>query len=955
MTEYRISVFGRQTSFQTSEPISKSISRRLAASPDTRVDSGGRVGEFSFDGQRVDHAELRDVKEMRESGGLIASLVRMKALMYFGTGAELSIPEEQEEEEIINGEPMTQVEFLRNQFDSLETTMLEVGEDSIWYPYGAIETKETRDGEFSRIIGIEPWTIIPKVNKHGEIIAWQQETIHNGQQHTQTFPAAKITHFPVNKRSARDEIGISAVLRSEEEIEQYKENQRAMRNAIEMHGFPEWHVAAGREGGAPLDDNELRRIINLFENRRSNGDTVTATGPDVELNRLDPGDIALEEVTSNDLQQLAISLGVPIEAVDFGSEGLGSGEQSKLRETILKLDILATQRMYSNQWETKVLTPVLERYSPFDHTVDIHVKLNDPMTGKEEMADLIQKVGAYMETNEARQKLDLEPKEELEGDFGKPEQANDDEGFGGGGFFSDDGMRQLQEIPDNAYPIQDRSECDGQVVTGPRGGLKCIPEEDGGSGNGRDKDDGDDEGDGSVSTPATATEAKELEEKAESGALISDRDKFWNGRGGETDVFNEDFSEIDEISEGDIVRSEGGTFDPEYVGEIVETDPENETITLETVSEGEVTVEDVDSSRFNYKLNEDAISSAETPSEIYEETVESMSEEQKITAVGHIVQNSDASNRHLPQYEALLDSLSEEQLHDAVIAFSTRSSEQTGGHSNLSLNDLAESDPVEPSDDVPSQRHLSRHRMGYLFSRMEDPDAVKSAVDAAHDELTSDGNDNHANMVVSSAAAYSKTPEARREIFEDYEEEMAEASDSIKPAIEMQFTDDTEEFKELALSEWVRSEANSASHHLMQATQDVGPNTEDNSEAFTTFLGSGQNSFGVPLNSVEPTEEFQEHIETMRTEAQEYYEDNETPTIYRGVSQEVTTHGTLESWSESERVAESFDGHSVLEAEIDAEDILISEEMMGEDWPSPENVERSEREIIAFGGGFNNE
>jgi len=74
--------------------------QRSLQNVETRVDSGGRVHEYSFSGQEIDPNELRDIKEIRESGGLVAQLVHAKALMYFGTGIELSVPEEQEEEEV---------------------------------------------------------------------------------------------------------------------------------------------------------------------------------------------------------------------------------------------------------------------------------------------------------------------------------------------------------------------------------------------------------------------------------------------------------------------------------------------------------------------------------------------------------------------------------------------------------------------------------------------------------------------------------------------------------------------------------------------------------------------------------------------------------------------------------------------------------------------------------------
>ena len=47
---------------------------------------------------------------------------------------------------------------------------------------------------------------------------------------------------------------------------------------------------------------------------------------------------------------------------------------------------------------------------------------------------------------------------------------------------------ELQDVGDiglaEGYPIDDRSECDGQVVEGPRGGLRCIPGGDSGASSG---------------------------------------------------------------------------------------------------------------------------------------------------------------------------------------------------------------------------------------------------------------------------------------------------------------------------------------------------------------------------------------------------------------------------------------------------------------------------------------
>ncbi len=494
-------------------------------------------------------------------------------------------------------------------------------------------------------------------------------------------------------------------------------------------------------------------------------------------------------------------------------------------------------------------------------------------------------------------------------------------------------------VPDDAYSISDESECDGTVHEGPRGGLYCSPDDDG-------------DGDG-VSVPETPQEAAELQERVESGAVVEDSSQFWAGRAAEPDIW--EHAPPDELENGEIVRAKGSrsTLD-DYHGEVVDTDPDADppTATLETDGGEAVTVETGMYGSYNtYTPDEEGIEDATTPTQIFDETVSSMTDDQRATAVGHVVQHSNASNSRLPQYETLLDSLSEDELHDAVIEWSTKSSPITGGHSSLSIRDLSESDPADASDETPTRQELSAHRLGYLFSRMEDDEQLRDAVDSAYDELSERGDDAQANIAVTSAAIYGGSADARREIYEEYSDEIESTTDRRAAAVEMQFTDDLDEFKELAVGEWVRSEAHEATHHLVQATQEIGANTEDNSESFTTFTNN-QSSNGIPLASVEPAEEFEENINQLREETAEYYEGSGPPELYRGVSQETTTHGTLESWSKSKSVARSFDGHAVLEAEVEPEDILISEDVMGDGWPDPENVTRSEQEAIVFGGAF---
>jgi len=72
---------------ETNTRISKELGRRLQqASPSTLIDSGGSVNQSYFSEQSITQDELRDIKQMRESGGIVAELMHLKALMNFGGG-----------------------------------------------------------------------------------------------------------------------------------------------------------------------------------------------------------------------------------------------------------------------------------------------------------------------------------------------------------------------------------------------------------------------------------------------------------------------------------------------------------------------------------------------------------------------------------------------------------------------------------------------------------------------------------------------------------------------------------------------------------------------------------------------------------------------------------------------------------------------------------------------------
>ena len=480
MPRYSLRIGGKKVPLATTERrLSDAVGKRLASSdPQTNVDSTGGTTGYSFSGQDIDFEDLRDIKDMRDSGGQVAQLMKFKALLHFGEGAEFHVEDDEATEQVVDGTDMTLSEWLETEaFPHLDLLVLDMGEDALWYPAAVGEILETQAGEFGEFLPAEPWTILPVTNDRGQIVAWRQRTVSDGGTQEQTLPAEDIVNIVLNKRSARDKTGISEVLRNREEIAAFQENENAIRQAIELHGFPQRHVKVGKEDGAPVRDDDLRRVRTIFDPRTSDANTAYFTGQDVDVETLEAEQFDYSAVHEMDMRNLTTALGLPLEAGNVGADGLGSGKPAELRFALLKLAIKANQRSFSQQFVKKVVRPVVRDYSPFDHTATITVEIDDPLEDIGEVADLINSVGDYMTNAEARRKLDLpEPEEDdvaesyrSPADVEKSEAGDPVDESPFGGMFSED--RELQDVENAA--LSDRrlaSNVDAIALTFPPGG-----------------------------------------------------------------------------------------------------------------------------------------------------------------------------------------------------------------------------------------------------------------------------------------------------------------------------------------------------------------------------------------------------------------------------------------------------------------------------------------------------
>jgi len=438
-----------ETSRQLATLYASSLKRRLEnrGRPNTITDAGGTMDSYSFGQQDLNRNELRQAKHIRERGGLVAQLFHTKALIKFGTGAELQAEDDELEA------------FLQETFTNLDDLVLDLGEDAIWFPYGLGEIVPSATGRrFGHIQLVEPWTMLPEENEYGDILGWTQETEGRGRE-SKFYPEGEVGSIILNKASGRDNVGVSEVLRTEEEITQYKENQRAVNKAIEVTGFPHHHWTLGKDGQTPVSDDELRRVRNLIDQAMKKGDSQIFTGPAVEHNRIEAGDMPFAEITERDLRMLTSAIGLPFELVGYGSDGLGSGHEAKLKMDLLAIQNEADRRRFGQQFVSEFVKPVIREFSDFDPNAEVTLEIKPFLDDKQDMASLIKQVGNYMTTDEVRERLNLSPVEddEVGESFVNPaKQEGGEEGEEGddplGGLFGSD--RTLNAGEEDRYYLQ---------------------------------------------------------------------------------------------------------------------------------------------------------------------------------------------------------------------------------------------------------------------------------------------------------------------------------------------------------------------------------------------------------------------------------------------------------------------------------------------------------------------
>jgi len=394
------------------------------ATPDTWTAGGANDDDPTFRHRPRNYDTLTQFQKAYDNGGPVADLTDKRALMTYGTGIEF-----QTETAVTDEQGRTVDEWLADTFgDRLDYLQIQLGVQSYWAGNGWLEIVEDRSGELSHLTLVDPTTIDPKWDRHGEITDIYQIIVEDNKPRRQRLDPDKIGVFSY-KDTPGGPIERGLYERNWDQITRYAENQAQRRNAIRIHGSPKYHVQVGSDSQS-ISDRLLRRVRNRFRSDDTDEKTNWVTGGQVEINELDaPGFEGMESITETDMATLAQGFGIPLELTNFGSDGLGSGTPAEVRWQGFERQARAEQTLRIAQFMEQIVRPVLQRYSPFPEDIDVTASFGDVVSDQQAAAEWMRDFKSYMQPEEVRSRLDL-PENVDEADLGPPEGTPDAEAGG---------------------------------------------------------------------------------------------------------------------------------------------------------------------------------------------------------------------------------------------------------------------------------------------------------------------------------------------------------------------------------------------------------------------------------------------------------------------------------------------------------------------------------------------
>lgn len=432
-----------------------------SATPDSWVSGGAADDRPAFARRPRTYEQLKTYEKAYRSGGPLADLTDTRALMTYGTGFEF-----QTESPLTDEQGRTADEWLADALGgTLDYLQIQLGVQAYWAGNAWLEIVEARGGDFSHLKLIDPTTVDPDWDRHGDLTEIRQLIVEDGQAHSQPLDEDRVAMFAFTDTGGGPlEPGLYE--RNWEWIQRYVKNQKQRKNAIRLHGSPHYHIKVGSEGQS-IPDKIIRRIRNRFSSDETDEKTNWVTGGDIEIGELDaPGFEGMDSITETDIAQLAQGMGLPLELTNFGSDGLGSGTPAEVRWQGFERQARAEQQLRIAQFIEQVARPLLDEYSPFPRDIDLEGVFGDVVSDQQAIAEWVSQVEWAFHRDEVREMMDHPPWDGDEDDEEAPPEiapsATDPETpAGGGGLFSRDDPGEDAPDPLGEDGATKRAHADG--------------------------------------------------------------------------------------------------------------------------------------------------------------------------------------------------------------------------------------------------------------------------------------------------------------------------------------------------------------------------------------------------------------------------------------------------------------------------------------------------------------
>lgn len=338
----------------------------LNIEPSSLISVGAKQDAYSVQSESMDRIRPEQLEKYYRNCGYVFTAVNAFAELVFGQGGYVDKSKDVTKESADICQKVTSLPSFRpSAISSISHAYLYGGafQEQLWN--GQIGGKKKNKNQISRFVVIDPKSMEPFWDKHGQITRFEQKTLDAGKEETVQFeimdssgernPNPEIVYYRFYQ-IADNMRGIGYVEPITKDIDAYEDIKLSIKETFHMFSLPQFHVV--KEGAKT--EQELTKISELFQgfSRRS----FFATSEKYKVNSLlSSGKVPdLHMQADMIFDNICAGLRFPKPFLMGRAEAgrLGSGSDMQQLREFMKLDISAVQQKLTSIWEQQIFIPL---------------------------------------------------------------------------------------------------------------------------------------------------------------------------------------------------------------------------------------------------------------------------------------------------------------------------------------------------------------------------------------------------------------------------------------------------------------------------------------------------------------------------------------------------------------------------------------------------------------------